>query len=78
MAKKVRGKIFDSDGVEVIAGCKVSFSYGIPPVAVTSEVVERNGELIALTPGHNPKECKMRTLEHHVGSFWVRGEKERS
>lgn len=63
--------IRDSDGVEVKAGCIVRFAYGQPPVPVAARVVERNGKLIALTPGHNPKECPISELRKHVYDFWV-------
>lgn len=56
----------DSDGKIVRAGDRIRFSYGIPPIVVVAEVVERDGVLIALTPGHNPDECKLRTLRRHV------------
>jgi hypothetical protein len=65
------GKIVDSDGIEVTAGCQINFAYGIPPVPVTAAVIERKGVLIALTPGHNPSEARVSTLMKHVGDFWV-------
>ena len=61
----------DSDGVKVKAGDVVTFSYGIPPVGVTAPIIERDGELIALTTGHNPSECAVSSLRKHVGDFWV-------
>lgn len=64
-------KIRDADGVEVREGDIVHFSYGIPPVGVNAPIIRRNGKLIAVTKGHNPPECPLRTLEHHVGAFWV-------
>ena len=66
-----RRKILDSDGVEVTPGCVIRFGYGIPPVSVVAHVIDRNGVLIALTPDHNPKECRVSTLMRHVGDFWV-------
>lgn len=52
-------KILDSDGVEVKAGDKIRFGYGIPAVSVRrAPVVERDGKLLALTKGHNPSECQ--------------------
>lgn len=68
MARRV---IKDDDGNEVVPGCVVCFSYGIPPVAVRAKVIERGGRLIALTPGHNPPECGMASLRKHVGTFWI-------
>ncbi len=66
-----RRVIRDDDGVEVTPGCVVRFSYGIPPIGVRAEVIERGGRLIASTPGHNPPECGMASLRKHVGSFWI-------
>lgn len=68
----VRRKIRDSDGVEVAAGCEIRFAYGLPPVGVLAKVIDRDGRLIALTPGHNPAECPVASLKRHVGDFWVR------
>ena len=71
MAKPAR-RILDSDGAEVTAGCCLSFSYGIPPVGVCAHVVERDGRLIALTPGHNPEETPVRGLRRYIGDFYIR------
>ena len=60
----------DSFGEVVKAGDIVSFSYGIPPVGVKAKVVDRDGKLIVLTPGHNPEECNLRSLRTHVGDFY--------
>lgn len=68
MARRI---IRDSDGDEVTAGCYVRFSYGIPPTSVLGDVIERNGRLIVLTPGHRPEECPVSTLKKHVGVFWI-------
>lgn len=64
-------QIKDSDGIAVTPGCTVRFAYGIPPVAVAAPVIERDGKLIALTPDHNPKECRVDHLKRHVGDFWI-------
>lgn len=66
MAKPIK----DSDGREVKSGDTIHFGYGIPPVAVLAKVIERDGDLIALTPGHKPAECKVKHLARHVGDFW--------
>lgn len=66
-------RILDSDGVEVRAGHVLSFSYGIPPVGVRARVVDRDGKLIALTPGHKPSECPVSALKRHVGDFYIVG-----
>lgn len=60
----------DSDMMQIRAGNWIRFSYGIPPRVVRAEVVERNGRLIALTPGHTPDECDLRALRIAVGEFW--------
>ncbi len=73
--KNGRRKIRDGDGVEVVAGCAIYFSFGLPPVGVLAQVIERDGDLIALTPEHNPKECKVSELRRHVGDFWIRKRK---
>jgi len=62
--------MLDDDGVRVRAGDRVRFSYGIPPVAVESKIVQRSGKLIALTPGHNPAECTLRSLRRNVGEWY--------
>jgi hypothetical protein len=64
-------KVLDSDGNEVKAGNVIHFGYGIPPVGVEAPVIERDGKLIALTPGHKPAECPVSQLKRHVGDFWV-------
>jgi hypothetical protein len=64
-------KIVDSDGVKVIPGCTIFFSYGIPPVGVVAPVIERDGELIAITKGHSPEEGKVSELMNLVGCFYV-------
>ena len=60
----------DDDGKRVTAGDSVRFSYGIPPVPVVAKIVTCDGRLIALTPGHNPPECNLRTLRRAVGSWY--------
>lgn len=62
--------ITDEDGAVVKAGCTINFGYGIPPVGVYAKVVERNGELIALTPGHNPAQCAVSYIKKYF-NFWV-------
>ena len=61
----------DTDGRATRAGDIIQFCYGIPPVRVTAEIIERDGDLWALTPGHNPPECRLKNLKRHVG-VWVR------
>lgn len=60
----------DDWGNEIKSGDTVSFSYGIPPVRVVAPIVERDGELIAITAGHNPPECPLRELRQSCGSFY--------
>lgn len=62
--------LFDDDGQPTYAGDTVAFSYGIPPVRVVAPVIERDGRLIALTPGHTPIECKLRALRYYAGCWY--------
>jgi len=62
--------LLDDDRVPVKVGDTVRFNYGIPPVGVDAKIVQRNGQLIALTPGHNPAECNLRSLRKHVGNWY--------
>jgi hypothetical protein len=48
--------IKDSDGKLVKVGDKITFTYGIPGRTVdAAEVIEENGKLVILTPGHFPE-----------------------
>lgn len=60
----------DIDGNIVRAGDTVTFSYGIPPIKVVAPVISRDGQLIAITKGHNPAECELRELKKTVGAFY--------
>lgn len=66
----------DDDGMATRAGDIVSFAYGIPPVYVKAEIINRSGTLIALTPGHNPPECRLKDLRGFVGAWFRHGRKE--
>ncbi len=61
----------DDYGREVKAGDMIAFTYGVPLVGVVASVIERGGRLIALTPGHNPCECRVDRLRYHVGEFHI-------
>jgi hypothetical protein len=61
--------MLDDDGNLVSAGDTVRFNYGIPPVCVKAKLVQRGKQLIAMTPGHNPKECNLRSLRKYVGGW---------
>lgn len=61
--------LIDSDGNRVSAGDVVRFNYGIPPVVVDAKIVQRGRSLIALTPGHSPRECNLRSLRKYVGQW---------
>ncbi len=63
--------LLDDDRVPVKAGDTVRFNYGIPPIVVDAKIVQRRGQLIALTPGHDPAECNLRKLRSYVGG-WVK------
>ena len=65
-------QVADGDGREVRAGDTIHFAYGTPPVPVVARVIERGGTLIALTPGHNPAECRVDRLMGYVGYFWIK------
>lgn len=60
----------DDDGFATRAGDVVFFTYGIPPVRVLAEVVDRDGVLWVLTPGHRPSECRLRDLRRFVGGWY--------
>jgi len=62
--------ITDDDGKVISAGDWIHFGYGTPGVGVIAEVVDRDGALIVLTPGHKPTECRLDKLRGHVGNFW--------
>lgn len=59
----------DNDGFEVKEGDVVSFSYGIPPVGVKAPIVLKDGELFAITEGHNPSKCKLKWLKKNIGFY---------
>jgi hypothetical protein len=58
------------DGEQVSDGDEITFSYGIPPVRVCARVEAFEGELWALTPGHNPSRCRLLELRSHVELFY--------
>lgn len=64
--------MLDDGKQPVSAGDTIEFCYGIPPVWVRAKLVKRGNKLIALTPGHNPKESNLRTLRRHVGGWFKR------
>jgi len=68
-------RLRDDDGEWVMAGDAVHFSYGIPPVGVDAPIVERDGKLVGLCPGHNPPQFNLRSLRRHVGN-WYKQNKE--
>lgn len=63
-------RLRDDDGQWVTAGDTVTFSYGIPPVSVRARIVDRNGRLVGLCPGHNPPLFLLRSLRRSVGSWY--------
>ena len=64
--------LLDDDRTPTRAGDTVCFNYGIPPVAVLAKIVQRGRSLIALTHGHTPTECNLRTLRRYVGGWFNR------
>jgi hypothetical protein len=63
-------EMFDADGDVVVAGDWIEFSYGIPPIGVMAEVVQRGGKLVALTPDHEPTVCSLDYLRKSVGEWY--------
>ena len=61
----------DRYGKKVESGCLIESSYGIPPVKIIGTVIDRDGELWVLTPGHNPSECKLTAFKRHLGEFEI-------
>lgn len=64
-------RLYDSNGVEIVAGCHIHFSYGIPPVEVSAKVVKRGRDLVALTPGHTPASANVNEITQFF-DCWVR------
>jgi hypothetical protein len=62
--------LLDDDRKRTTAGDTVCFSYGIPPVRVLAKIIERDGVLIGICPGHYPDEFKLRSLRKYVGSWY--------
>lgn len=62
--------IKDSNGEEIREFDWVHFSYGIPPVGVTGEVIKDGGKYWVLTPGHFPDRCLLHRLKEYVGDFY--------
>ncbi len=62
--------IRDDDGAIVKVGDRINFSYGIPGVRVEGDLVEEQGVLSVLTPGHKPERCELSKLRGYVGHFW--------
>ena len=60
----------DDDRTPTRAGDTVCFNYGIQPIGVRARIVQRGRSLIALTPGHTPAECNLRTLRRYVGGWF--------
>lgn len=61
----------DDDGAEVSSGDWITFSYGIPPTRVDAKLSSRGGVLWGTVLGkHKPREFALRTLQHHVGSWY--------
>ena len=66
----------DRYGKKVKAGDTVHSSYGIPPVVIEGKVVDREGVLWVLCPGHTPDECKLTAFKRYLGGFEVLNEEE--
>ena len=62
--------LLDDAGKRTTAGDTVCFSYGIPPVRALAKIIERDGVLVGICPGHNPDEFKLRSLRRYVGDWY--------
>ena len=60
----------DDTGQPVNPGDRIRFNYGIPPVAVTADIIQRGGKLVGLCPGHHPPEFNLRSLRRYVGNWY--------
>lgn len=64
----------DDDGEWVVAGDWITFIYGIPFVSVEAEIIERDGQLVAVdrvnSQGHELRENPLRSLRRHVGNWY--------
>ena len=70
MSDKKLVVLLDDENQKVSSGDTVNFSYGIPPVCVRAKLVQRGRQLIALTPGHKPAECNLRSLRKYAGVWF--------
>ena len=52
--------MIDRDGKEIKEGDIIEGSYGIPGRTCSGKVINRDGTLWVLTPGHNPSECSLK------------------
>ena len=60
----------DDEGEWVYAGDTISFSYGIPPVRVKAQIMNRSGTLWVLPDNRRYAECPLRALRGYVGAWW--------
>lgn len=60
----------DSDGRIVREGDSIHFIYGIPPIRANGTVINRNGVLWALVPGHKPNESTLSDIRKYCEHFW--------
>ena len=60
----------DSDRRPVKAGDVIQFSYGIPPIRVYAKLTEEDGELVALTPGHDPEQETLKNVRKFCEHFY--------
>jgi hypothetical protein len=66
----MKRRLIDDDGIEIRAGDVLHFGYGIPGVGVNAKVIDRDGKLIALTPGHKPPEVPVSYIVKNF-NCWV-------
>ena len=60
----------DDLGKTIKHGDRIEFRYGIPPIRAVGRIVERDGTLYVLTPGHHPVKSKLRSLRRYVGKWF--------
>ncbi|MDC7221588.1 MAG: hypothetical protein PQJ59_16760 [Spirochaetales bacterium] len=62
-------KYYDDWGEEIKEGDNIVTSYGIPPKPLKGKVIIEEGEMIVLTPGHNPEKCDLNYLIHNFNVY---------
>ena len=66
-------RLKDDNGNWVYAGDTITFSFGIPPLKVMAQVIDRHDSLWALPYNTEYSECRLRSLRRYVGAWWKAG-----